>query len=114
AQMGLFDLRQVGSAALTILEPLADQYDVRLEAELPEQALLVCADQTQLQQVVTNIAMNGIQAMPGGGRLRVRVGRGPAEHPGAHGGRPAEAFWVRVTDEGPGIAAGDRAHLFDA
>ncbi len=113
AQMGLVDLRQVVTGALGILEPLADQHDVRLEADLPEHALFVRADQTQLQQVVTNVAMNGIQAMPRGGRLRVELGRGPGENPASHGGRPAESYWVRVTDEGPGIAPEHLAHVFD-
>jgi signal transduction histidine kinase len=112
-QMGLVDLRQVVTGALGILEPLADQHDVRLEAELPEQALLVRADQTQLQQVVTNIVMNGIQAMPSGGRLRVELGQGPGENPASHGGRPTESYWVRVIDEGPGIAPEHLAHVFD-
>ena len=113
-QTGLVDLRQVVTGALGMLEPLADQKRTcALEADLPEQALLVRADQTQLQQVVTNIVMNGIQAMPSGGRLRVEVGRGPGEQPASRGGRPAESCWVRVIDEGPGIAPEHLAHVFD-
>jgi signal transduction histidine kinase len=113
AQVAPVDLRQVVAGALSILEPLADEREVRLEVDVPEHAVLVRADQTQLQQVVTNVAMNGIQAMPCGGRLRVEVGQGRGESPASHGGGLTDANWVRVTDEGPGVAPEHLAHLFD-
>src|SRR5262249_57937145 len=74
----LVDLRHVVSGSLGMLEPLAENRDVQVEITLPEQPILVRGDQTQLQQVVTNVAMNGIQAMTRGRRLRAEVGSGPA------------------------------------
>ena len=73
---------------------------------LPEQPLLVRADQTQLQQVVTNLVMNGVQAMARGGRLRVEVGRGAGQHRrSSTPRRPTDWAWVRVSDDGPGHSA---------
>lgn len=55
----------------------------------------------QIQQVVLNLAMNAIQAMPEGGDLAVRS---------RHGGN---ALVIEVEDNGVGIAEDDRKRLFD-
>ena len=81
---------------------------MRVDLVLPEQPAVVRGDKTQLQQVVTNVVMNGIQAMTVGGRLRVEIGQPPAPR----GGAPADWIWLRVTDEGPGIAAEHLPHVF--
>jgi two-component system, NtrC family, sensor kinase len=113
AQMGLVDLRQVVTGSLAMVEPLADKHSVHVETRLPERPVLVCADQTQLQQVVTNVAVNGIQAMPRGGRLRVEVGQGRAEGSPARADSDPDFPWIRVTDDGPGVAPEYLDQLFD-
>ncbi|MGC2197607.1 MAG: PAS domain S-box protein [Terriglobales bacterium] len=62
----------------------------------------------ELRQLFSNLIMNAIDAMPEGGRLRVRVGR---RHEPNGRGRPG----VRVTfaDTGIGIAPQERARLFE-
>src|SRR5262249_53070733 len=65
--------------------------------------------------------VRGSDAAPAGGdqhrdeRHPGDAGWGTPADPGrgGDGGGPAEAFWVRVTDEGPGIAPENLAHLFD-
>jgi two-component system, NtrC family, sensor kinase len=113
AQMGLVDLRQVVTGSLAMVEPLADKHSVHVETRLPERPVLVCADQTQLQQVVTNVAVNGIQAMPRGGRLRVEVGQGRAGGSPARADSDADFPWIRVIDDGPGVAPEYLDQLFD-
>jgi signal transduction histidine kinase len=113
AQMELVDLRQVVNGSLAMVEPLVDKHGVQVETQLPERPMLVCADQTQLQQVVINMAVNGIQAMPRGGRLRIEVGQG---RPGGSLGRAdahADFPWIRVTDDGPGVAPEHLDQVFD-
>jgi two-component system, NtrC family, sensor kinase len=113
SQIGLVDLRHFVTGAVGMLEPLLQKHDVRVEVTLPEQPLLVRADLTQLQQAVTNVAMNGMQAMARGGRLRVEVGRGPATPPVHHAATVDDWAWVRVTDDGPGIPPEHLPHLFE-
>jgi signal transduction histidine kinase len=55
----------------------------------------------QLHQVMLNLIANAIEAMPGGGTLRV------AAHAGPHD------LEVWVTDTGPGVAAADRERVFE-
>ena len=113
AQMDLVDLRQVVNGSLAMVEPLADKHGVHIETKLPERPLLVCADQTQLQQVVTNVAVNGIQAMPRGGRLRIEVGQGRPGGSLARADGHGDFAWIRVTDDGPGVAPEHLDHVFD-
>ena len=108
----LLDLRQLVSSSLGMLEPLAEKQQVLVDLALPDGAIFVRGDKTQLQQVVTNVAMNGIQAMSAGGRLRVEVGRGPASRR-ADDGERAEWVWMRVIDDGPGIAPEHQPHIFE-
>ena len=62
----------------------------------------VRADAAQLQQVLTNLVLNGIQAMATGGKLEIATGHGPVARPGKF--RRHETCWIRITDEGPGIS----------
>lgn len=55
----------------------------------------------QIQQVILNLAMNGIQAMPDGGELSI----------GSH--RDGNVLVFDIEDNGVGIAEADRKHLFD-
>jgi two-component system, NtrC family, sensor kinase len=55
---------------------------------------LVSGDADQLQQVFTNLILNAVQAMQGGGVLTVESASGPE----------GEGFQVRVSDTGAGIA----------
>ena len=70
-------------------------------------------DAGQLQQVLTNLVMNGLQAMKRPGTVRVRAEHVRATPPADVGG--PEADWVRldVEDEGDGIAPEVLPHIFE-
>jgi signal transduction histidine kinase len=112
AQATTIDLRRAVLETGGMIEPLARSHGVTLVVEVGDQALVVRADAAQLQQVLTNLALNGIQAMPSGGRLEIRCGE-TAVTPAARGGCVAAHCWVRIADEGPGIPAEDLPHLFE-
>ena len=79
----------------------AARHGVRIEitcpTDLPEPRL----DAGQIQQALLNIVLNGIQAMPSGGRLDIRVTRN------------GDALHVRIRDEGSGIPPENRSKIFD-
>lgn len=71
-----------------------------------EQPVQVCVDAGQLQQVLTNLILNAVQASPSGGEVRIETGREPAS------GAPLHAF-VRVSDRGLGIPPEALPHIFE-
>jgi len=72
---------------------------LRCEFELPGSNVFVLADDGQLAQVVQNLVRNAVEAMPGGGTLRIRISVGPGDRPGA-----GEQAIIEVSDTGLGIA----------
>jgi len=68
--------------------------------------VMVAADPDQVKQVLWNLGLNAIQAMPGGGRLTFAIRR----HVSYNG-----AGWVAVelTDTGRGIPPGEVDRIFD-
>lgn len=113
AQASAVDVGQVVATTLDMLEPLAAKQAVRLDRSQPAEALLVHADAIQLQQVVTNLTINGVQAMSAGGTLRVEVGQGGGHPSGRSGAATGKWVWIRVSDQGPGIDPEHLPHLFE-
>lgn len=105
------DLRKIATHTCTLLQPIAEQaratFDVESGPPLP-----VDVDYGQLQQVVTNLVVNAIQAMPQGGRVDLAMGKKRVVPPGEHGGEEGDYVFLEVRDQGSGIAENVRAHLF--
>jgi signal transduction histidine kinase len=91
--------------ALVLLEPLCGDRGITLVRELAERLPPVTADAYQLKQVLMNLCLNGIQAMPDGGTLTV------ATHPSSADERGGVEFVVR--DTGPGVAESIRSRVFE-
>jgi signal transduction histidine kinase len=101
-----FDINDVVRDALEFLGPEALKRGVALSAKQAEGPLLVRADKIHLQQVVLNLAMNGMDAMescaPGNGKMSIQtawVGESKIE--------------VSVTDTGIGIPQDKLNEVFD-
>jgi signal transduction histidine kinase len=107
------DLRQLLEQTVGMTQALAAKRKVSLRLAVGEEPAGAAVDPAQLQQVLTNLIMNGIQAMPGGGALTVGLVRTRAHAPAEQDG--AEASWYRVwvADEGVGIAPENVAHVFE-
>ena len=72
----------------------------------------IAVDPMQIQQVLTNLIMNGIQAMPSGGRLVVVLAVEKTRRPDTEQ-RDKLYLAIRVRDEGEGIKKEDIKHLFE-
>jgi PAS domain S-box-containing protein len=89
---------------------------VRLEAELDDAPLHVYADPTQLEQVLTNLALNARDAMPEGGTVRIRTSSLRVDHTTATAmGSLTPGEWVRISvqDSGEGIDAEVLPRIFE-
>jgi CheY-like chemotaxis protein len=91
--------------------------NVRVETELRAGRAAMLGDPTQVHQVLTNLATNGIQAMSdSGGTLRVSLEalRLDAPHLATTGRVPAGDWIVlKIIDAGVGIAPGIMERIFD-
>ena len=89
---GEFDLRAVMEEVTALLRTQAMRHRIDLQLRLPEREMVVTGHRDRLKQALINVALNALEAMPGGGRLRIDT-------------VPKDASVdIRVRDDGPGIA----------
>jgi two-component system NtrC family sensor kinase len=108
-----FDIVEVIGQTVEMLAPLARKREVELRFPPPEGRLPVDIDAGQIQQVITNLIMNAIQALPGQGQVTVTTGSRRATPPPDRGDGPVDCCWVRVEDQGEGIDARDLPRIFE-
>jgi two-component system sensor histidine kinase PilS (NtrC family) len=99
---GPVDLGPVIAEAVTLLRNAPEVSPAhRVEFESDEGPHVCLADRDQMLQVFWNLVRNGLEAMPGGGVLRVHLAR--REHD----------LVLAVEDEGRGMAGEDQRHIFE-
>jgi two-component system NtrC family sensor kinase len=96
-------LRQLIAHTLEALEPEAREKGVTLELASENELPPVPVDRSQLEQVVINLVVNAIQAMSGGGKIRLSLAREVRRHPSQVAAAEKEVAVLHVEDEGPGI-----------
>lgn len=100
----MLDLSDLALGVVERLAPLARERGLRLVVgALPE--LPITGDRVYLTQMLANIVENGIKYTAGWGS-RVTIEGGASSHADPHA-------WVRVGDDGPGIAPEHLPHLFE-
>jgi signal transduction histidine kinase len=98
------DVNDVVTETLALLKGEAGRHAVTLCTELGAGLPSVTADRVQLQQVVMNLALNGIEAMrDGGGELTVTSRM-----------EPRDVVLISVSDTGVGLPPEDVERIFDA
>lgn len=97
-----------------MLRPLLGE-DIELVCDLAENAPWIVADAGQMEQVIMNLAVNGRDAMPTGGRLTIRTRRSAtgADWPDPPGVPSAELLLLEVSDSGRGMDPETLAHAFE-
>jgi PAS domain S-box-containing protein len=105
-QMRLLDINHLAKAVIALVQRELLGNGVSLQMELAPALPMVVADPVQLQQVIINLIMNGIEAMqPVSDRPRELVVRSGQDEPGY--------ALISVADCGVGIAAEDVDRLFN-
>lgn len=85
-----------------LLKPQAEQQKVAIQVELPKFPFqTIQADQVQVEQVLLNLALNALAAMPKGGELTFRVAMDDS------------TLYMMVSDTGHGIPAEIQSQIFD-
>jgi len=95
------NLNNVVSSTLGLIKHELQLNGIRLQQELSSDLPMIPCDPDRMRQVLMNVFVNAIQAMPRGGVLTVRTGLGE---------NTAE---IAAQDTGSGIPRGIRAKIFD-
>ncbi|MDO3379603.1 two-component system sensor histidine kinase NtrB [Geoalkalibacter halelectricus] len=98
SERGAFTPAEVLGDVLTLVERQAQKCGVRLVHEVgPEEVL---GDRDQIKQAFLNLVLNAVQAMSGGGTLRIQ------------GRREGDSLCLLFQDNGPGIAVDNLERIF--
>ena len=92
-------LRDVVAAACDAYAPVAEAQSVAVEIDIPD-SIEIPLDRSRIERVFVNMINNSLEAMPGGGSLRISAKRGQ------------DSVLVEVEDTGPGIAQEIAGRLF--
>jgi two-component system NtrC family sensor kinase len=107
------DLVPIIRQVIALLTPLANKRNVTIGFEGAGAPAGAAVAGAQVQQALTNLIVNGMQAAPKGGRLMVRLGAARTQPPADHGGPPGEYLRLDVEDTGEGIPASAIDHVFE-
>jgi two-component system NtrC family sensor kinase len=106
AQRTQVDIADIAATTVHMLTTVAQKKDVSLKLDVKDQTLVGHLDMVQLQQALTNLVMNAIQAVPANGHVEVEVDRLNGVHKG-------NGALISVSDDGPGIPVEDRGRVFE-
>jgi PAS domain S-box-containing protein len=113
---GVVNVHELLERVSLLAEPMARAHEVQLVRRYDPSLPPLWADADRLMQVFQNLVQNGVEAMPGGGRLTLTT---RLSLDTVYGGRvdagagPRPLVEVQVTDEGEGIPAELRDRVFD-
>jgi two-component system NtrC family sensor kinase len=101
------DLNGIVERTLLLIAHKLRLQEIQLKKDLYPEVPPVTCDADQIQQALLAIFMNAVDAMPGGGELKVatRFGPGTEEH--------GRSVVIEITDSGIGIAPEVMGRLFD-
>jgi len=108
------ELNRVLRENLAMLERLVPE-NITLELKEIGGNRQVRGDQGQLGQVLVNLVLNAADALPEGGRITVRSGKGPTGRPmtDRQGHVQPDQVWFEVEDNGAGIPEYARDRIFE-
>src|SRR5579863_1631545 len=95
------DLRPLLEDVAQLAAPDAEQHGVTIERDMPDERLPVKVDQDLMKQAILNVVINGVQAMPSGGVLKISA------HSEDH------AIVAEVRDQGGGIPQDVHDKIFE-
>ena len=99
------DIKQAIDKTVTMVANRLYKQKIETHILLDDNLPLISADPQQLEQVLINLFLNAIDAMPNGGHITVRAALDAAND-------SAPAITIAVTDDGNGIDPGDLPKIF--
>lgn len=98
---GQLDLCKALTETMGLIKAQAKLQRVNMDMQLPERTIRITCRQVELRQALLNIIINGLEAMPEGGTLTIRITPRDTE------------IGIEICDTGAGIPEPLREHIFD-
>ncbi len=114
-QPRVLDLNETVAAVQNLVTRLIGE-NIELRATCATDLWTVCADATQVEQVLMNLVVNARDAMPAGGTLTIETGNttlSDADSGGSFTVAPGEYVSLTVSDTGVGMAPEVKARAFE-
>jgi signal transduction histidine kinase len=106
-----FAPRPLAERTLALLQPDADRHGVRLALSAPQSLPELAGDPAQIQQVLTNLLVNAIHAMPKAGTVTLSLRESTRRRGADDRSRPYVV--LAVADEGVGMTPEIAARVFE-
>ncbi|RLD14633.1 sensor histidine kinase [candidate division KSB1 bacterium] len=100
--VSVIDIKEVIHDVTLMLGPKARKNGIRLSVRLPQIPLRIKAEAIHIWQILMNILLNAIQAMPHGGEISIQ-GKSADDH-----------IKITISDNGEGILEKHRQHIFES
>jgi signal transduction histidine kinase len=115
----LFDVRDLADQTLRLISGSAAQQAVQINCDAPDQPVMIDADPIQIRQVLLNLFINALDALPKGGTVSLQISvesdtQDKLLWP-AHLQTSDNRQWLfmRLEDNGPGLPAKLGQRIFE-
>jgi len=114
AKKAKVDVTRLSRAVLDLLAPLAKKRGVVLSLDATSCAEAITdVDAGQIEQVLSNLVVNAMDAMAEGGEIVLRINSEQATPPAGSDAKPGEHLRIDVQDTGSGIRNEDLERIFE-
>ncbi len=103
-RLSSYDLVETIHNILLMIGAQIRKSQIRLNARVPDEKIILKGNPNQLWQVVMNVLLNAIQAMPDGGEIEVDIRKQ---------NEPAARVYLTITDQGKGIPEEEIDKIFN-
>jgi signal transduction histidine kinase len=110
------DINQMIEHLVALVEPQMTKNQISIITELAGDLPVVLAVPSQIQQVLLNLVVNAMQAMPNGGKIYIQTRANEAFIPTRRKIRKHSipvGVEILVRDTGPGVPVGERERIFE-
>ncbi len=104
------NLAEIMDSIVTLYQPRMTAAHVTVVKQFDREATLFCFG-GEMRQLLANLIVNAVDAMPAGGTLTLRARRGRGKPPG---GTWSDGVHIVVADNGTGMSSATRAKIFEA
>ncbi|MCF7873599.1 MAG: GHKL domain-containing protein [Candidatus Omnitrophica bacterium] len=103
------DLKQLIQETLSLLKYKVSLVNIKIVNDVKESPEGIVGDKNQIQQVLFNLFLNAIEAMPKGGKLKIKMHRVS----GSKGIKNKSSYIINIIDTGEGISEENLAKIFE-